>query len=465
MAEKDENKQQPRAAQSDKGNPEARAVPPAGPVPKEGAEDQPTQRKTPPEIPPEKPPGSRPRWHSELLYIVVVTLILLVVKELIVGTSFGDWCEVQAFTKLENILPDTTRLRLPVVVLDIRDVKGGYAADQPSSRDDLRSLIQALHQAGAAAVGVDIDVSPNQNGWLDRAKDPNFFDFCLETTNQGMPVFLGVYRTRDLPSERWLGLARFKPLATFLGAAPAPDGETVKRVLAEYKGKLANEPLPTLSYALAKQYVGDKGLPGPPEWLERFLEPLDESTEGRLVNYSKLGQLGRERSTGDAASSIAASIPDFNGKIVLLGDVEEEGRVRGDAFRPPGGDLSAGVLYHASSTYTFAIEPLYEFRGWVEVVLDFVLALCIFLGILAIGKAAGKGVAEGESESRITEWVALILAFVVLMAIGIGSLLFFRVMWLDAVLAGLALLLHNTLVPMVKKAFHWVRPHHKGGAP
>jgi hypothetical protein len=171
------------------------------------------------------------------MYIVVVAAILLGVKALIVGTSFGDWCEVQAFTKLENILPDTTRLRLPVVVLDIRDVRGGYATNQPSSRDDLRALIQALHQAGAAAVGVDVDVSPGPNGWLDRTKDPAFFDFCLETS-QDMPVFLGVYRTRDLPSERWLGLPRFKHLAAFLGAAPTSDGETAKRVLAEYKGKL-----------------------------------------------------------------------------------------------------------------------------------------------------------------------------------------------------------------------------------
>lgn len=463
MAEKDDNKQPSTAASSDAGEPEAVVVPLAGATPKEATQGGTAQHDAAKEAPSDEPKTAWPRWCSELLYIAVVTLILLGVKELIIGTSFGDWCEVQAFTKLENILPDTTRLRLPVVVLDIRDVKGGYAADQPSSRDDLRKLIQALHQAGASAVGVDVDVSPNQNGWLDRAKDPDFFDYCLETSRD-MPVFLGVYRTRELPSERWLGLPRFEPLAAFLGAAPTSDGETVKRVLAEYKGKLADKPLPALGYALAKQYIGDKGLPGPPLWLEPFLEPLDETIEGRLVNYSKLGQLGRERSLDDKASSIETSSRDFHGKIVLLGDVEEEGRVRGDAFRPPGGPLTPGVLYHASAAYTFAIDPLYEFRGWVEVVLDFALALCIFVGILAIGKTGGKGIAAGEPESKTKETIAVVLAIVVLMVIGIGSLLLFRIMWLDAVLAGLALLFHNALSPVVKRFFGWIRPHRKGSS-
>jgi hypothetical protein len=125
--------------------------------------------------------------------------------------------------------------------------------------------------------------------------------------------------------------------------------------------------------------------------------------------------------------------------------------------------LSSGVLYHASAAYTFAIDPLYEFRGWFEIALDFALALCIYAGVLVMGKSDAADTEPSESQAKKRETIVLIVAIVLLMIIGVGSLLFFRIMWLDAVLAGLALFLHNTLSPVVKGLVHRLHPPHQGG--
>ncbi|MGF6446175.1 CHASE2 domain-containing protein [Paraburkholderia youngii] len=402
---------------------------------------------------PSKPPGRPLNTSREIAVALAIMAFLFVVQLSTEHTRLVEGSKTHAFAFFQGLLSDTTEKRLPVVVLDIGDVKVG--TNGVTDRRKLKDIVDALRQAGATAVGVDVDMSPNKSGFMDRDADPDLFEHWRQVSTE-MPVFVGVYRARDLTPERWLGLGEFESLGAFLGTAKTPDGDRVTRMQSHYLAPNAEgEGLPTLGYALADSYLKRQGARGPEvSWyMSPFIEPVDESEEGRLVNFSKVGQFQRERTLDVSPEAIAGpDARDYRQRVVLLGDIEPED-LRRDSFFAPGYDRLPGVLYHASAVWTFAFEPVYEFNWWTRTVLDLMLGSLFIAAVWARSRFKRTAQHRGGSLLRFMEQYALVAGFLLLVSIAFVAMRFFQIMWLDAIVVAFALVIHYALPQQVKEVF------------
>jgi CHASE2 domain-containing sensor protein len=338
-------------------------------------------------------------------------------------------------------------------LLDIAKIPGGSLKD-PKNRDELRRVIEELRHIPAAAVGIDVDFSPTESGWVVPEKDYDFFNYCL-TVSQTMPVYLGVYRGRENGPEHWLNMPQFSPLAAYIGAAWAPDGIRFTRAQEHYVDTHKEQALPSMAFALVQGWLKkhpDKTMPQAGPILSRITEPLDENTLGRLVNFSKVGQLNREILHGTQPGGISGEADYYKDKIVILGRtraVQTAGEP--DSFIAPGWGWQPGVLYHASSAWTFGFEPVYEFNSMARNVLDVMLG-AIFL--VAVGFRAHYMHKDGELRGfwAHAERYALLIAFALVIFLAFSFMRFFQIMWLDAFWVGLGLLVHY-LIPQQLKEF------------
>ena len=209
--------------------------------------------------------------------------------------------------------------------------------------------------------------------------------------------------------------------------------------------------LPTLSAALADAY--QESLPGPPKWFAWSIEMTVDHRHGverqvgnelriaeTLVNYSKLEQLQHETLATITPESVKEEGEKFRGRMVILGDATRFI----DPFVVPGRASPVGGVYlEASHAYTLAIEPLYEFKHSVRLVLDLMVSMAIILGVAGFRYRHLK---EGEKfpwhkwQSRFIYGTVAVVVFA-----GILLVRWYGIMWLDFFLVVFALLLHPSV--------------------
>lgn len=370
-------------------------------------------------------------------------LLLMVLQVWFGHTDAGQWLELRSFSFLERLLPDTTPKRLPVIVLDISQLTGG--SDRANlaymtSRKELWALLVALHTVKAAAIGIDVDFSPGVNGLVAGGDDFRFFDKCA---NLGTPVLLGVNRNRRAGAAAWLGALPYSYLAASIAATKTPDGETLPRVAKELTQKFGTENLSSMGQALTVAYRREFPDTAPtPPIPTRFL--ANSNDEGYLANYSKVDQLARERSSARTPDAIIGTSDDFAHKMVILGDLSDE-RMDRDFFRLPGGGKRPGVLYHASAAYTFAVEPVYEFSAPVRFVFDIGLTLPFFAAVFMRKRIRTKAKPNFHAREKWVERGALLISFVLCFFVGGACILTWRILWLEALVAGFFVILHGFL--------------------
>ncbi|KWU26432.1 CHASE2 domain-containing protein [Burkholderia cenocepacia] len=457
--------------------------------PNEQTPTSPGQSPAPSPVPPAAPAVPRtPRQSvpANLAYAVVITVLILCAKTFFESTAAGRLAEIGAFEFLEQRISNFTGARLPVVVLDISKLPGGGTDPTnllPTPRPVLKEIISALVDARAAVVGIDIDFAPGPAGWISRAEDPAFFEYCLsvnETTRTR--VRLGIFRTRQLGPDSWLGLPKYSSLAADLAGTHPEALNSMYRAVQWVVNQERHDELPALGYAVAADYLRHSPAPNAPKWLQPLLikqepprelrpetphaaqsaaphdaqhepqrgphdetsEHEEEETPGRLVNYSKLQQLQTERLRALHRVSVTDAQDDFAGKIVILGDATQ--RNGADVFIPPGGELTPGVFYHASAAYTFAFEPLYEFTTLTRTLLDVALGLPFFAVAIFKGLQARHADDEhAEKRWQRIETLTLYASAVAVVVLGLVFMLRWRVMWLDFILVIVALAAHPWL--------------------
>lgn len=385
-----------------------------------------------------------------------VTLLLVGASYVVEHTRAGHEVESFAYRVLQGQLAQTDQ-DLPVVVADITEMDGG-SRENPTPRDRLEEIIEALADKGARAVALDIDFSPDKHGLRDPVRDKGFFDFCLKMKEERkVPVFLGVHDAQEATPQTWLGLEKYEDMAVSLDLRPretrkqpvyvrvkdAPYGlPSLGAALADaYRGKL-EEPRGLLGYALD---TGESTVPSVPErrmhdkpYVEHAVAP---------VNYSKLDQIMRERQSLTSADVVNQSGEKFRDKVVILGN----GTRNDEHYNVAGWEEPVlGVYLHACVAYTLIREPLYEFRKPVRVGLDFVFSSIIIL-VAALGHArrARRGPAAHKKERRL-----LIITVLLTLAAGVAFVKFMQVMWLDFFLVVFALILHT---PVEKKVHEFLK--------
>jgi CHASE2 domain-containing sensor protein len=408
-----------------------------------------------------------------LVFIALVFSIKLMVEH----TTFGKQLELMSYNLLQ------LRLRAhstPVTIVDISelapeefDVDGQTGVATP--RESLKEMMEAIAEHSPKAIGVDIDFSPDENGYI-HPRDPEFFQFCRELgEKKGIPVVLGVKRTLHKPSAEWLGDKSYEELA---GSILVPKDSRrmlhLIKIEQETTGETEATPAPgkSMSVALAEAY-GDTASGSKQRGLhasmigalERLgvIEEFSEknpvpglSLEDFLVDFSPLETIETIATIDPAVLRDPGQRQRFQGKIVLLGDAAlNEAR---DTFVVPGRDQPVpGVFLHACAAYTLLKAPLYEVTHRGRVIIDLLLSGVILLAIVLVRLSRRNE----TSHSSIQRWQGFLTLAVVLIAI-VGGVLFVRstrVMWDDFFLALTALIFHPSIEKHVEGTGEWIMRH------
>lgn len=404
-----------------------------------------------------------PKWSRPVGRGVLITLMLVLVNVSFEQTAPGRWLEFRTFELLNSFLPAFDQERLPVVVIDISQVPGSKEAVTP--RQTLRELIEAIADQEPAAIALDIDFSPDDNGFKSD-EDPKFLEFCLQVSAgkradgrsvTRVPVFVGVGREQGETPETCLGVKENAKL----GAAMYVDAGDTREMPRWVMGKTAERTggLRSMSEALAEKFVQahETRLPLPPAWLCGTVSvihtnpadaksPLvggeEERQEGlRLglspVNYSKLEEMRRETLHVRSAQPVReAGVLFQNRPMVIIGDTEVA-----DTFAVPGPlPPVKGALLHACAAYSFAKSPLCEFKSQVRIIADVLLSLLLIV-IFQVLHHRYPQEDEQHHKSRIAH-VGILSS--VLLA---GALLvrWCGILWLDFIPIVVALALHPAL--------------------
>lgn len=383
-----------------------------------------------------------------------ITVALTGISILFEHTSWGHRLELFAFELLQGQLsPLNPEEELPVVVVDISDIKEGKDKEVVDL-EKLTKVVMAIAEQKPRAIAIDVVLTPEPDP--DNQKDSSettqtkleenyfrFLDFCLQKVKheKGVPIFVGVgERTVDAPEE-WLGGERYKALAATI---IIPKAETT-RIPIWFKASPESEKLFSLSAALAKasQKVH---LPSGLAWAVQSADEEFPSTERHLkenmefadalVNYSKLEAIQQNKLLTISETSVKESGEKFRNRMVILGDGTKEKAV--DMFVVTGRkEPISGVYLHASAAYTFAREPMYEFRFWARLLLDFLLS-AIILAWVSIARYRHLGEWKIFHWHKLQNW--LVVGFLV--GVGVLAILLVRytgILWLDFLSVMLAL--------------------------
>jgi hypothetical protein len=397
--------------------------------------------------------NTRGIWR-DLLRGTLFIVLLLGFKVAIEHTEIGKEIEHRGYLFLQRQLvaqPES------IQIVDISDLPASqieidghtYVA---TSRAALSQLIQAIADQSPKAIGVDIDFSPDDQGYI-TPKDPEFFQFCLEL---GVPVFLGILRTQALPPELWLKEKSYQPLAANI---IIPNASTV-RMPAALQTSPNFDSGPTISAALAGAFEAAHCRTG-----EQFRRAgladqfsVKELGEGGsvtefLVDYGPLDHLIEKRLRTSDPNEIKKNGKLFENKIVLIGD-GTLGASEDTSVVPGKSQPISGVYVHASAAYTLTKMPLYELNWKGRLVIDVVLVAIVLLLVALV-----KFIFRKEREKRIaTERIQLIfIGMVVAAAFGVGVLFVHEtcVMWNDFILALGALVLHPSIERRLEMFWHF----------
>lgn len=405
------------------------------------------------QAPPAAVPAGFRRWA--LLYLALglaVSLLLLGAKLLLEQTPLGRWAGQETRSMLVGLLPDFRERGPDAIVIDISNLPGGTRDPAsgrllPTSRAELGRIVEVLAELGPAGIGIDIDFSGTERGWVDD-DDPAFFDLCL-AVNRRLPVRLGVWRGLGGPPEGWLVLPRYRPLAAAIYFRDTSDGRLPIWVAPEG----ASERLLTLgaSLAAARQPAAWARLTRATGRSAAAGLIFDDITSARvtlagselqlqmqeaLVNHSVLQQLARESIPYTGAEALRAWGPRIANRFVLVGDVERAA----DRFVVPGDRRNQpGVLLHAAQAHTIGSEPVYELGHGFRVLVDVGIPVLIMLTVIALRRASAA-----VEVHRAEQWL-LAGALVLVVLVAVGGLLAFRVFWTDFILLVGFLLLHRPL--------------------
>jgi CHASE2 domain-containing sensor protein len=385
-----------------------------------------------------------------VLFIVLVLAVKLGIEHSPVGKRF----ELLGFDIQQGQLLAQS---VPVEIVDISDVPVSEetidgVSYRGTSRKTLRDIIDALAEQEPVAIGVDLDLSPDDSGYI-TPRDPEFFQYCLD---RGLPIFLGIRRTQLLPPAAWLNSEQYAGLAASI-TIPRQDTKKMPRSIQSGPQFPSGK---TMSAALAGAFGESHCMMG--SLLERMglAEQVSTKEIGKggsvgefLVDYSPLEKLTENRTVATSADAIRARRI-FRNKIIIIGDATPG--TSPDAFVVDGRtEPVPGVYVHACAAYTLAVAPLYELKWQGRVAIDVLLALSILLMITGV-----RLWFTAEPAKVATRRLEGLLTLLIVLAAVLFGVLFVRwtcIMWSDFILALGAIALHPSIARWLESLGRFIK--------
>jgi len=402
-----------------------------------------------------------------ILFIAVVLSLKLSIEQ----TTFGKHLELMSYNLLQTQLSSQPP---PITLVDISDlsVSDFVVAGQTvtaTPRDPIKEMLTAIAGRQPRAIGVDIDFSPDENGYI-LPSDPEFFQFCLNLSKQtGVPIFLGVERTIAKPSNEWLGEEKYQGLAANI-LIPRDNKRMLNllEVASNGASTAASEKhnvSQSLSALVANAYGRQADGSGMGAWVHSYLaqsglvERLTEKQIGAgitvqdfLIDYGPRDSIETIRTTNATVLGDVSQRDKLQGKIVLLGDATL-GKAT-DTFVIPGRDQPyPGIFVHACAAYTLIKAPLYELTGKGHMVIDLLLSGLILLTIVLLGFRYRDAELVTNQLRGIVTWLVVLWAIVV----GVVFVRVTRIMWDDFFLALILLVFHPSIERHAETAWRKIR--------
>jgi CHASE2 domain-containing sensor protein len=420
----------------------------------------------------------------------------------IVLTGFFIWCLhafehthrghltiLWTYAKLHRRIAPQPSTR--IVVVDTSDPPnetprlGTPPGQEPTSRTELLKRLEELLAHKPAAIGIDIDFSPESRPGSDQPEpksqdDPAFFATIHKLREEsGVPIFLGVHSqlgnaVAPLGIQQDNELAATIPVAeenTIFMPLGLPTESKVEKELEVPKhcfqegGRLFTA---TLAHRMAEG-IPKEERPQTPGWLKPFHEEQSEATaEGIhysavLVNYTKLEDLQKHALT---QGKKPLTHQDVQGKFVLLGDATRPSNPK-DRFEIPGHGSLPGVFLHASALYSLLDDPVYELKFPVRISIDIFFAVLVATLTVALARRierrSGQQGHHGHGNRRLSlherlEILGFAIAAIVFLLLASALASRLHILYLDAVLAASGLLAHGIAGVISHRLLHRIFP-------
>jgi hypothetical protein len=356
-----------------------------------------------------------------------------------------------AYNLLQMRLAPSQSTDLPVTVVDsssIRTafVKRGTDTEEATTRLPLQQLITALTKYQPAAIGIDMDFSPDQYGYI-MPDDPGFFQFCLDETTHGTPIVLGFQRSEGQPPDAWLGSKYYESLAANISI---PRRDTWRLPQSIHVDRPITD-CPTMSKALWQKTTQrpSREIKRWPSWaFQIFTQHKEEefdSCNEYLVDYGALDRLEKTLQPGEIEKPADTQALDrrIRGKVILIGDANMD--MAADLFVVAGRtEPVPGVFVHASGVYTLLHPPLLsELTLAGRVAVDSLLSFLVF-GTIAAIRLTYSRTPEREVDTERLQGRLTFLVVCLGLLFGVVLVREVRILWVDFLFVTVALILHPT---------------------
>jgi CHASE2 domain-containing sensor protein len=412
----------------------------------------------------------------DLLKGLLVIAVVLALKVAVEQTALGKQLELACYNLLQLRL---SAEHVPVTVIDTSDLKPEkYNIDgqvgTATPREQLRKMLAAITEQKPKAIGVDIDFSPDKNGYI-RPDDPDFFQFCLDMHEQrGVPIFLGIHRTMARPPGEWLRVPEYQELAANI-LIPKDRRRMLYEIKIEseetHEGSTkVSKPGKAMSVALADAYR--RGMDDAPGWLRRvhenvleglhglgFIEQVSEKRLGEgltvadfLVDFSPIDSIETVRTINPVVLRDRSQHERIEGKMVLLGVASLDAAK--DRFEVPGHEGQyPGVLLHACAANTLIQSPLFEVTRRGRLYIDVLFSLAILLPVILIRLYYRNRASDKVARHRLQGLLTIMVVFAAIV-VGVICVRLTRVMWDDFLLALTAIVFHPSIERRLERS--WV---------
>ena len=397
----------------------------------------------------QEPASPRHRVLRFVLSGVCLTLVLIGLEVLFQSfTVMGQEFQLTSYKLIQHRLSSAPSKPLPVTIVDVSDLEPKLVPGTDSKatpRRELQQMLEAIAAQNPSAIAIDIDFSPDENGWIDPVHDPQFFESCLtlkSPSDRHIPVYLGVNRAQLLGPQFWLGDERYEPLA-----ASMIIPRDARKMITELQVAGSPEPLLSLATRLADAYRRQQSVPS---WARSgqslgLLQSVWRSdlhgirVNEFVIDYSPRLLLQKETIRYRQLQTLDSdqARERFWHKMVIVGAAELDKTT--DVFSVMD-QATPGTIIIASAAYTLVQStPLYELTTFGNVLITLALSAAVFL---LIGGLCLDRSNEQFGMGRV-RMVCTSLVGTVALLTGVMFVRYTHIAWNGFVIVLLALVFHH----------------------
>jgi serine/threonine protein kinase/CHASE2 domain-containing sensor protein len=420
----------------------------------------------------------------EVLLGLSITVVFLMLKGAFGTTTPGRLLN-EMLTFWVQARPSFRVPELPVAVVDISKLDAVAVAGRPSPRAQLEEIVGAIVNQNPAAIGIDVDFSPEDGGWTQRG-GPQFFEFLRRLST---PVYLGVSRSRYSSSAAWLGAEEYRALAASIAVSADDISEMplwigrdrsgscleladsvlgpVQEIRSRGRGTSGKEVtcLPSMGLALARSRLEHPR--EAPRWPSSLLEAFDEEAIDKATgtyaglfvpDFSVANHLQEQTSRAVVSGNtvllaLNPALTSLQGKVVLLGNTDWEATL--DKYPiPPWHTEVPGIYFHACAACTLIRGALLGITTSARVGLDFLVAT-IALTCLAWWHCYRSDTTTGKTDWQLMHLGLTSFFALTILVGGYGLVQYLRILWTDPPMIAVALIFESVLAPRLVRAPRW----------